>query len=68
LLSIASKAAGELDLGELQQALIRGEDGYAILVGASKNTMLMTLAKPDAKLGLVFIEMGRAVEQIRSII
>jgi len=68
LLSTASKAAGELDLGDLRQALIRGEDGYAVLVGASKNTMLMTLAKPDAKPGLVFIEMSRAVEQIRSII
>ena len=68
LLSLGTRAATELERGELRQVLIRGERGYAIMVTAAQGTMLLVLTTKDAKLGLVFLDMSRAVEQIKKIL
>jgi hypothetical protein len=68
LLSLGTRAATELERGDLHQVLIRGERGYAIMVTAAQGTMLLVLTTKDAKLGLVFLDMSRAVEQIKKIL
>lgn len=68
LLSLGSRAATELRLGEVQQVLIRGSEGYAVMVTATSGTMLIALTTPRAKLGLVFLDMGRAVDEIGRIL
>ncbi len=68
LLSLGNRAATELSLKTLQQVLIRGEDGYAVMVTASEGTMLLCLATKNAKLGLIFLDMSRAVEQIADVL
>jgi predicted regulator of Ras-like GTPase activity (Roadblock/LC7/MglB family) len=68
LLSLGTRAAMELERGDLRQVLIRGERGYAIMVTAAQGTMLLVLTTKDAKLGLVFLDMSRAVEQIKKIL
>jgi hypothetical protein len=68
LLSLGTRAATELERGDLRQVLIRGERGYAIMVTAAQGTMLLVLTTKDAKLGLVFLDMSRAVEQIKKIL
>lgn len=68
LLSLGTRAAHELERGKLQQVLIRGENGYAVMVTAAPGTMLLVLTARDAKLGLIFLDMGRAVDQIKKIL
>ncbi len=68
LLSLGTRAAMELERGELRQVLIRGDRGYAIMVTAAQGTMLLVLTTKEAKLGLVFLDMSRAVEQIKKIL
>ncbi len=68
LLSLGSRAAIELERGELQQVLIRGDRGYAVMVRAVEGTMLLVLTTHEAKLGLVFLELSRAVGQIKKIL
>lgn len=68
LLSLGQRAATELDRGDIEQVLIRGKSGYAVMVRASSGTSLLVLTTPSAKLGLIFLDMGRAVDQIRKVL
>jgi predicted regulator of Ras-like GTPase activity (Roadblock/LC7/MglB family) len=68
LLSLGTRAATELARGELDQVLIKGTDGYAVMLKAKSGTMLLTLTTKEAKLGLVFLDMSRAVEGIDRIL
>jgi uncharacterized protein len=68
LLSLGSRASTELERGDLEQVLIRGPGGYAVMVIAAQGTLLLVLTTQSAKLGLIFFEMARAVEQIKKIL
>lgn len=68
LLSLGQRTATELQRGNLEQVLIRGQEGYVVMVGAASGTMLLVLATHDAKLGLIFLDMTKAVKDISKII
>ena len=68
LLSLGTRAATELDRGDLHQVLIRGSDGFAVMVKATEGTMLLSLTTADAKLGLIFLEMGRAAKAVNNVL
>ncbi len=68
LMSLGSRAASELERGTLQQVLIRGDKGYAVMVKAASGTMLLALTSKEAKLGLIFFDMARAVEEIQKVL
>ncbi|MCA9618821.1 MAG: roadblock/LC7 domain-containing protein [Myxococcales bacterium] len=68
LISLGTRASHELERGELQQILIRGENGYGVMVKAARGTMLLVLAAPTAKLGLIFLDMARAVSAIAKVL
>lgn len=64
MLSLGDRIAGELGRGLLDQVYIRGNDGYVILMSVGEEAVLTVLARTDAKLGLVFLDMRRAVEEL----
>ena len=64
LVSLGSRAANELDLKGLNHVLIKGNEGYAVMVNAAEGTMLLCLTTSSAKLGLIFLDMSRAVAEI----
>ena len=68
LLSLGQRAVSELDMGEMSQVLIKGEKGYAVMVSASVGTSLVVLTTQDAKLGMVFLDMNRAVNEITKVL
>ena len=68
LLSLGDRAARELSRGRLQRILIQGERGYVIMSAAGPEAVLTLLAKPDAKLGLIFLDMKRAAEALSRLI
>lgn len=68
LLSLGTRAATELDRGDLKQVFIRGDNGYAIMVKASGGTMLLVLTTSEARLGLIFLDLSRAVSEIGNIL
>ena len=68
LVSLGQRAARELDLHDLEQVLIRGKDGYAVMVQANQGTMLLCLTTTAAKLGLIFLDMSRAVAEINKVL
>jgi len=68
LLNLGVRAATELERGNVEQVLIRGQQGYVVMVAAAAGTMLLVLTTKEAKLGLIFLDMSRAVEGIRKIL
>ena len=68
LSSLGTRAARELERGEVQEVFVRGEEGYALMITVGSGTLLLCLTNADAKLGLVFLDMRRAVDDIRRIL
>jgi len=68
LLSLGTRAAAELERGDLEQVLVRGSNGYAVMMTAAPGTVLLVLATRNAKLGMVFLDMNRAVKEICKVI
>jgi predicted regulator of Ras-like GTPase activity (Roadblock/LC7/MglB family) len=68
MLSLGERIAGELGRGILDQVYIRGINGYVILSAVGEEAVLTVLARKDAKLGLVFLDMRRAAEDLSRLI
>jgi hypothetical protein len=64
MLSLGERISAELGRGTLEQVYIKGSKGYVILMAVGEEAVLTALSRPNAKLGLVFLEMRRAVEQL----
>jgi predicted regulator of Ras-like GTPase activity (Roadblock/LC7/MglB family) len=48
--------------GNLDQVYIKAEHGYVIVMPVGTMAVLVVLAREQAKLGLIFLDMGRAVK------
>jgi predicted regulator of Ras-like GTPase activity (Roadblock/LC7/MglB family) len=68
MLSLGERIASELGRGELDQVYIKGDNGYVILTDISEEAVLTVLARKEAKLGLVFLDMRRAAEDLRRLV
>lgn len=68
MLSLGERIAGELGRGLLNEVYIHGNDGYVLLVSVGSEAVLTVLARQDAKLGLVFLEMRRAAEDLERLV
>lgn len=68
MLSLGERIAGELGRGILDQVYIRGGSGYVILTAVGEEAVLTALAREQAKLGLVFLEMRRAAEDLTKLV
>jgi len=68
LLSLGDRTAKELARGGLEQVLIKGEKGYILMTHAGEDAVLTVLAKQQAKLGLIFLDVKRAAESVGKVI
>ncbi len=68
MLSLGDRTSQELARGELEQVLIKGNQGYVLMTHAGQEAVLTVLAKPQAKLGLIFLDVKRAAENISKLI
>lgn len=68
MLSLGERIAMELGRGTLEQVYIRGDSGYVLVTAVGQEAVLTALARENAKLGLIFLEMRRAAEQLARIV
>jgi hypothetical protein len=68
LLSLGDRTAKELARGGLEQVLIKGDKGYILMTHAGEDAVLTVLAKPQARLGLIFLDVKRAAEAVTKVI
>ncbi|MCR4405793.1 MAG: roadblock/LC7 domain-containing protein [Anaerolineae bacterium] len=68
MLSLGDRIAGELGRGMLDQVYIKGENGYVVLMSVGEEAVLTVLARKQAKLGLLFLDMRRTAEELAKIV
>jgi predicted regulator of Ras-like GTPase activity (Roadblock/LC7/MglB family) len=64
MLSLGERISGELGRGGLDQVYVRGGTGYVILMSVGVDAVLTALVREDAKLGLIFLDMRRAADDL----
>ena len=68
MLSLGERIATELGRGILDQVYIKGENGYVFLMAVGEEAVLTVIARIDAKLGLLLLDMRRAVADLAKMI
>ncbi len=68
MLSLGERIAMELGRGGLEQVYVKGSQGYVLLMSIGEEAVLTALARSQAKLGLVFLEMRRAVDELTNLL
>ncbi len=68
MLSLGERIATELGRGTLDQVYIKGENGYVFLMSVGADAVLTVLARKDAKLGLLLLDMRRAAADLTKMI
>jgi predicted regulator of Ras-like GTPase activity (Roadblock/LC7/MglB family) len=68
MLSLGDRTAQELARGRLEQVLIKGEQGYVLMTHAGGEAVITVMAKANAKLGLIFLDVKRAAENVAKLI
>ncbi len=68
MLSLGDRIASELNRGTLEQVFIRGDSGFVILVSIGEEAVLTALVRQSAKLGLVFLDMKRAADDLEKLV
>jgi len=68
MLSLGERIANELGRGGLEQVYVKGEHGYVILSAIGDEAVLTVLAREQAKLGLIFLDMSRAVKELEKLV
>ena len=68
LLSLGTRGALELGRGDVEEVVVRGTRGYAVMINAGRGVLLLVVANENAKLGLVFFDMREAINEIKRIL
>ena len=68
MLSLGERIASELGRGTLEQVYVKGSAGSIVLTSVGTEAVLTALAAKDSKLGIIFLEMHRAAEDIAQLL
>ena len=68
MISLGERIASELGRGMLDEVYIKGENGYVVLRDVGQEAVLTVLARQQTKLGLLFLDMRRASEDLAAIL
>lgn len=69
VLTLGERIARELLDGRVKQIYVEGYGtGYVFLTSIGDQAILVTLANPDARLALVFMDMGRIATEVQRIL
>ncbi len=68
MLSLGDRTSQELTRGALEQVLVKGDKGYVLMTYAGDDAVVTVLAKSNAKLGLIFLDVKRAAENVAKLI
>lgn len=68
ILALGGRTAQELERGQLEQVLIKGDSGYVLLTQAGLDAVLAVMTRATARLGLIFLDVRRAAEKLAKVI
>ena len=64
MLGLGEQTTSEFEQGHFERVFVEGAGGYTIIMSAGHEAVLSTIASKDAKMGLIFLQMGRTAEAI----
>jgi len=68
MLSLGERIAEELGRGKLEQVYIKGSAGYAILTSVGPNAVVSIVARSEARLGLLLLELRKVVTDLQTLL
>ena len=68
MLSLGEQISKEMGRGSLEQVHIKGDNGYVVLISVGEKAVLTALVNQQAKLGMIFLEMRRAADELAGIL
>jgi predicted regulator of Ras-like GTPase activity (Roadblock/LC7/MglB family) len=68
LYGIGSRSSEELERGEVEQVYIKGDAGYLLITQAGNDAVLAVMANAKAKLGIIFLDVRRAAEEVGKLV
>ena len=68
MLALAERVVVELERGDMDQMIIKGSSGLVVIMDAGEHAVLAGICKPNAKLGLVLLDMRRASKKLAELI
>lgn len=68
LLHLGTRAATTLNRGDVKEVIVRGDEGYGVMVSAGSGVLLLVVANENAKLGLIFFDMRAAINAIKQVL
>jgi predicted regulator of Ras-like GTPase activity (Roadblock/LC7/MglB family) len=68
LLGLGEQTVLEFEHNKLERVFVEGEEGYTIVTATGDEAILAVIARKDAKLGLLFLQVGRVAEEVARIL
>lgn len=68
ILALGERTSNELRRGALDQVVIKGTDGYIVLSQAGGEAVVSVMARPEAKLGMIFLDVKRAAQAVAKVL
>ena len=68
MISLGERISSELGRGMLLQLYVKGENGYVILNAIGEEAVLTVLARREARLGLIFLDIARTVQDLGNLL
>ena len=68
ILSLGERSVQEMAWGNLNLVLVKGEGGFIVTQNLGTSAVLVTMSNENAKLGVLFLEINRAAEELLKIV
>lgn len=68
LLSLGDRAGRKLARSSIDRIMIQDEESYVIMTPSGDEAVLIIMTKPNAKLGLIFLDIKHASEALAELI
>lgn len=65
MVSLGERISEELGRGKLEQVYIKGSAGFALLTAAGPQAMLTIIARGEARLGMLLLELRKVVADLQ---
>jgi len=67
LITMTSKVANVLNTGDVDRIMLHGDNRHVFISPVNRGVILVTIAKKDASLGLIFAELRNTIVQISNV-
>ncbi|HHL73109.1 MAG TPA: hypothetical protein ENJ29_11425 [Bacteroidetes bacterium] len=65
LVALGERSSDELSRGDVRQVYVKGVNGYVVLMNIGNDAVLITITSESVKLGLLFLELKRTVQDLQ---